>query len=370
MGTAVSARCDDSCQSFNQNSMIAKRKALMEERKRNTMAMLNSPSLPDLNRVDEAGGFTLGKFKTTLLTEFFGARNNDAVGLPDDSSFDAFASRLKAPNSARSGEDELEHGAMRGDPKKVKRALDSGATIGFKNARGLTALMLASSSCGREALEVLKELLIRKADLEARDNNGWTCLHHACRNGKTEVARFLISNTADPSSITGDQKTVLMLATIEGKYELVKELTKISAVRKQVADKDALNITALHFAVKDGALEIAKLIVEFNGKVNAKDVDGKMPLTWACEHGKLDCAKFLAKKKAEIDAFDKNQRTPLLYCVINSYEHCALWLIKKTADPYRRDVQGESAMALADEMGLSEVRRAIKVNRMENQDDD
>lgn len=42
----------------------------------------------------------------------------------------------------------------------------------------------------RQALEVLKELLEKKGDLNARDGNGWTAIHHACRNGKIEAARL------------------------------------------------------------------------------------------------------------------------------------------------------------------------------------
>merc|ERR1739848_734469 len=123
-----------------------------------------------------------------------------------------------------------------------------------------------------------------------------------------------------------------MLTTIEGKADLVKELLKIKHVKPQIADKDALGGTALHFSVKEGNMEITKCLIEHNAKVGAKDIDAKTPLMWASEHGKLDCVRVLHRKSADVDRKDKCHRSALLYACLNSYEGVALWLVKKGAD--------------------------------------
>mmetsp|Transcript_146901 Transcript_146901/g.469412 ORF Transcript_146901/g.469412 Transcript_146901/m.469412 type:complete len:180 (+) Transcript_146901:225-764(+) len=170
---------------------------------------------------------------------------------------------------------------------------------------------------------------------------------------------------ADAGTKTHDDKTTLMLSTMEGKVELVKEILKDKKLQLQVQDKDALNITALHHSVKGGFVDILKVLIEHNAKVNSKDVDAKTPLMWASEHGKLDCVKILAKKGAEIDTKDKCHRSALLYACMNSYEGVALWLVKKSADPYQPDVEGESPLSIADDMGLADFKRTVKLQRNE-----
>ena len=51
-----------------------------------------------------------------------------------------------------------------------------------------------SFRCGR--LDVLKELLNHKANLEARDNGGMTALMWAAFNGKLDVVKELVANQA------------------------------------------------------------------------------------------------------------------------------------------------------------------------------
>ena len=53
-------------------------------------------------------------------------------------------------------------------------------------------LLFLSFRCGR--LDVLKELLNHKANLEARDNGGMTALMWAAFNGKLDVVKELVAN--------------------------------------------------------------------------------------------------------------------------------------------------------------------------------
>lgn len=272
--------------------------------------------------------------------------------------------------TVRSPEEDLQHGSMRGELRKVKKAMERRADVNFTNSRGVTPLMLCASSSGKEALDVLKELQEFKSDVAGKDNNGWTALHHACRNGKGESLKLLISMHADPATATKDHKTTVMLAAMEGKADLVRELFKWKTCRMQVGDKDTLGGTALHFAVKSGACELAKLLIENTARVNCKDIDYKTPLMWACEHGKLDCVRALAKKAAEVDCKDKCHRSPLLHACLNNYEGVALWLLRKTADPYANDVSGDTPLTVANDMGLSDLKKYVKMRMTEMDDDD
>lgn len=316
----------------------------------------------------------VSKTQSTILMRFATAGAflmGTRIEQPDsDDGADSVQLRLKRGAQKLTCSDEIQIGAARGDLKRVKRAMKAGATATCKNRRGLTPLMLAACSSGKEALEVLKELLVGKGDVNALDVNNWTALHHACRNGKTEVFKYFVQNHADPTAMTQDQKTTMMLATHEGKVDLIKELLKFRSVRAQIVLKDAMMATALHYACKDGFTEIARLLIEHNAKVHIKDIDGRPPLMWACENGKLDVCKVLYKKRAEVEMADMNQRSCLMYACLSGYEGVALWLVSKNADPCYRDSNGETPLNVADEMGLSEFKRTMKARRMELEDAD
>jgi len=238
---------------------------------------------------------------------------------------------------------------------------EAGATADSMNARGMTPLMLASSSNGKDAMEVLRLLLEKASDMMTKDKNGWNCLHHACRNGKTEVVKHLLSLKHDPTTMTNDHKTTLMLAALEGKYEIVRKLAEDEKVRAQATQKDALGVSALHCAGKEGSPEITKLLLESSARANATDIEGKTPLMWACEHGNLECAKAIVKRGGDINGRDKTERTPLWFACMSSYEDIALWLFKKLGDPNFRDIVGESPLMIAEELGLNKFKSEIKL---------
>jgi len=81
--------------------------------------------------------------------------------------------------SQRPADEELLFGSMRGEINKVRKALSSGAAVTLTNVRGLTPLHLAAGSSGPDSIEAAQTLITSRAEIHLRDQNGWTCLHHA-----------------------------------------------------------------------------------------------------------------------------------------------------------------------------------------------
>ena len=52
-------------------------------------------------------------------------------------------------------------------------------------------------------------LIIRKVDIEVRDGNNRTTLHHAVCNNSTEVAQLLVTHKADIEGRDVDSRTLL-----------------------------------------------------------------------------------------------------------------------------------------------------------------
>jgi len=97
-----------------------------------------------------------------------------------------------------------------GNLEKVKKAIASGADVNTKNELGYTTLMLASY-CG---LTDIIELLIKAgADVNAKDNHGSTALTWASMNGHTDIVELLIKAGADVNTKNKNDRTPLMLAS-------------------------------------------------------------------------------------------------------------------------------------------------------------
>lgn len=64
-----------------------------------------------------------------------------------------------------------------------------------------TPLMLTAQQ-GR--LDVMGVLLAKRANVDARDNEGYTPLHYACKNGNPAICKLLISHGADVAAEAGE----------------------------------------------------------------------------------------------------------------------------------------------------------------------
>jgi len=277
--------------------------------------------------------------------------------------------RLRRGSSAAKTVHENLHTACgNGDLRRFKAALDAGVSLGVslqelvnqKNARGLTPAMLAAASQSKSSCEILAMLIEHKADILAQDVSGWTAFLHACRNGQTETVKFLLEQGVDPTDLTADNQTSLMLALIEGKLDLVRLLVMQKTVASQIVCKDSHGWTSLHHCAKHGSFENAKLLLDQAASINAKDIDIKTPLAVACEFGNLDCVKYLIKKRAGVNDKDKEGRTPIMHAVLHDYEGVAMILLKAGADPFMRDLNGDTPLKVAGDAGLNSLKAIVK----------
>ncbi|MDI6727892.1 MAG: ankyrin repeat domain-containing protein [Thermodesulfovibrionales bacterium] len=109
------------------------------------------------------------------------------------------------------------------------------------------------------------ELLDKGADINAKDNNGWTALIWAAREGKTDAINFLINNGAD------------------------------------VYVKDNMGWTALMRAVTNGHTSAIELLISKGVDVNARANDGWTALTEAAWYGHISVINILISKGADMD---------------------------------------------------------------------
>jgi len=117
-----------------------------------------------------------------------------------------------------------------------------------------------------------------KADLEAKDNEGYTAFHYAVMSGNEDNVEYFLSKNANPSS------------------------------------KDKYNSAPLHFAAFKGHLAITKLLLSSpNIDINATNSKGETPLHWAVKNeDSLRLVTLLVDKGANAKAKNNLKETPFM----------------------------------------------------------
>lgn len=100
----------------------------------------------------------------------------------------------------------LLYSAKVNDVDGIKKALDSGTDIDFRDNQGRTALNIAAYSKNPEAVEYLCKM---GADVNAKDDNGCTALIHAAYYNIVDVAKILLKYNADQTIPDRHGKTPL-----------------------------------------------------------------------------------------------------------------------------------------------------------------
>src|SRR6266581_1399643 len=239
------------------------------------------------------------------------------------------------------------HWAVRLDDLETAELLiRSGANVSAATRAGATPLQLAATN-GNAAM--IEKLIKAGADPNAPlTKYGDAALMMAARTGKPDAIKVLLDNGAQINATeTWGGTTALMWAVSEGHPDAVKMLVGRGAnvnVRSKIVPSEGRRggstsnssvtsaprdpqpgekpkkdyyggFTPLHFAVRQGDMESARLLVAAAADVNAITADGKGPLELAIYNGNYEIAAFLIDSKAKVNHADAEGFTPLFWAV-------------------------------------------------------
>ncbi|XP_058807206.1 uncharacterized protein LOC131673320 [Phymastichus coffea] len=134
-------------------------------------------------------------------------------------------------------------------------------------------------------LASLKKLIKKGANMNARDANRKTLLHHAARINRPEMVKFLLKKGADVAAVTDKGKTALHVAALHNHLQVADELLRNASDEQSRALIDAKTTstatTALHIAAKYGFYDVARLLLTRGAAHDARNGDGKRPIDLA-----------------------------------------------------------------------------------------
>ena len=191
----------------------------------------------------------------------------------------------------------------------IEKAADisqvNATTLGF----GSTPLMVAVE---KQQLGAVRFLLNQGADVNLKDDYGFTALHLAAISSMYEVVICLVENGADVNAVNFRDVTPLMMACDDdSNMDVVRYLMRRGA---DVHLKDVDGFTALLYAItsdSDFALDILRFLIQNGADVNTRNLDEATPLMLASWNGYLDKVKFLIEQGADVDAQDHKGNTAL-----------------------------------------------------------
>lgn len=145
----------------------------------------------------------------------------------------------------------------------------------------------------RDALELVERV---KADLNARNADGYTPLQRAVETDMKRVAQALIARGADVRARTKNDETALHLAALHPEPDFTDILLAAGA---DPLARNADGESALFWAVLSGHIVVAQRLLARGADPNATDRKGNMPLHAAAHGGHLELARLLLARSAQ-----------------------------------------------------------------------
>jgi ankyrin repeat protein len=230
----------------------------------------------------------------------------------------------------------------RQDAAAVRQLLAKRADVNATDADGSTALHWAVQ---RNDAELVRQLLAARARVSAATRYNVTPLHLACVNGNAAIIEQLVAAGADVNAPALDGQTALMTAALSGKPDAVRLLLTRGA---RVNDVEPVRgQTALMWAASEGNTAAADVLLEGGAEINLKSAGGLTALLFAVRNANLDTAALLLSRGANVNDTAPDGTSALGMAAVNAYYELGAMLLDRGADPNAKDPRGSILHTIA-----------------------
>jgi ankyrin repeat protein len=196
------------------------------------------------------------------------------------------------------------------NPTQVARLVDAGADPNARDQAGDTMLMSAARAGSAETVGLLLDL---GAVVDAtEDTYDQTALAIAVQANHPDVVALLLARGASAHATTrvGRTPSWVLPNSVPGFGH------GVGIVRGGLPDRGQRppipgGMTPLHYAARDGRLDIARALLDAGAAIDATDRNDIAPLLLAIVNNHVDVARFLIARGADVHAVDWYGRTPL-----------------------------------------------------------
>jgi len=125
--------------------------------------------------------------------------------------------------------------------------------------------------------------------------------------------------------------------------------------------------TALHLAVEENKIKMAKFLIDHGAQIEAKTDTGFTPLMTAVQSGNLEAIRMLVSYKADVNAQNSYHATPLMLAIADGKLSIIQYLLKNGADTEITDYRKQKAADWAEERGNHEALSYITKHDQDKQ---
>lgn len=209
---------------------------------------------------------------------------------------------------------------------------DENENIEAPNQYGSTPLILAAA---RGHVEVVRLLLKRGANIEARGARNRTALEWAEQNGHPDCVALIREQLAEP----------LLTAVLDGEVELTERILGLGADKET---QDSYGNTPLALAALKGRVEILQLLLGVDADTEAKNQAGNTPLALAAAEGYLEIVQLLLDADADRESKNKSGDTPLICAAKNGHTKVVKLLLELGVNIDARGEKNRTALEWAE----------------------
>ena len=212
--------------------------------------------------------------------------------------------------------------ASTSDEVAVRTFIAAGMSPNVKEpSTGGSALISAAT---RGDLEMVNALLQGGADVNQKDEKGFTALLRALQNEREEIANILVARPELDVNAQGEGGANALISFVARQRQpAVEDLLKRGA---NVNLQDSEGDTALNIAVQRGNVDIVNLLLSKGADPNIKNKLGGTPLMWAGVFGRKEIAQILLDKGADPRATDVDGMTAAAWAAKNNRQEMVEFL--------------------------------------------
>ncbi|XP_034026216.1 ankyrin-1a isoform X6 [Thalassophryne amazonica] len=206
---------------------------------------------------------------------------------------------------------------------------------------------------------MVRLLLDRGAQIDAKTKDELTPLHCAARNGHVRIIEILLDHGAPIQAKTKNGLSPIHMAAQGDHMDCVKQLLQYNA---EIDDITLDHLTPLHVAAHCGHHRMTKVLLEKGAKPNSRALNGFTPLHIACKKNHMRVMDLLLKHSVSLEAVTESGLTPLHVASFMGHLNIVKILLQKGASPSASNVKVETPLHMASRAGHYEVAEFLLQN--------
>ncbi len=261
----------------------------------------------------------------------------------------------------KNGRTPLHWAVLGGHKELIKFLLAKKAEINARDSNDISPLHLVGvEKYESQEKQDLAMLLVKNgADVNAKDKEGNTPLHFAAAWGNSNVAEVFISNRAEVDPKNGLGMTPLDNAILIQNH--LPDLEGHMRVREILVSHGAME--GIFSASAIGHIDRITSLLSANPELaNATDVSRWSPLHWAAEKGRAEAISLLVKQGGDVNAMNKSGEAPLHRAAYGMHKKSVEALIVARADVNSRVGRGRTPIQCAGLYGAFDIVELLANN--------